>query len=236
MEKVRDTILIPEVKSIAREVLGGASIKVQEEKDGKLAEVERRVKVLDLVEHRELLQKRILELIKPKGLDYGVTFTEVAFGQIEIPPEILVQRRREQIAGQLKAAYEQEKKAQDARILSEKSKAQANQQMDLVKAEIELERSGKQKESEKNRGEGTKLRLQLQAEGEKAQKDVLGADGVIRLAMWERAMKLIEERPQIMESLSRIHLPERITLATGGGLEAAAAILGESLAPRKKDK
>jgi hypothetical protein len=236
MEKVRDTILIPEVKSIAREVLGGANIKVQEEKDGKFVDVERRVKILDLVEHREILQKRILELIKPKGLDYGVTFTEVAFGQIDIPPEMLVQRRREQIAGQLKAAYEQEKKAQDARILSEKSKAQANQQMELVKAEIELERSSKQKESEKNRGEGAKLRLTLQAEGEQAQKDVLGAEGVIKLAMWERALKLIEERPQVMESLARIHLPERITIANGGGLDAAAAILGEALAPRKKDK
>lgn len=49
-------------------------------------------------------------------------------------------------------------------------------------------------------------------------------------------MKLIEERPQVMESLSRIHLPERITIANGGGLDAAAAILGEALAPRKKDK
>ena len=76
----------------------------------------------------------------------------------------------------------------------------------------------------------------MQAEGEKAQKDVLGADGVIKLAMWERALKLLEEKPQIMEALSRIHLPERITIASGGGLEAAAAILGEALAPRKKDK
>ena len=207
MEKVRDTILIPEVKSIAREVLGGAGIKVQDEKDGKVTSRSSACWVPDLVEHRELLQKRILELIKPKGLDYGVTFTEVAFRQIDIPPEMLVQHRREQIAGQMKTAYEQEKKAQDAPILSEKSKAQANQQMELVKAEIELEPSGKQKESEKNRGEGAKLRLTLQAEGEKAQMDVLGADGVIKLAMWERAVKLIEEKPQVLESLSRIRLP-----------------------------
>ena len=52
------------------------------------------------------------------------------------PPELLLARQREQLAGQLKLAFIQEQTAQEQRQKTEQARATANQQSDLVTAQI----------------------------------------------------------------------------------------------------
>jgi hypothetical protein len=90
--------------------------------------------------------------IRPEAEKSCVTIREVRLGEPAIPPELLVAVRREQLATQLQKAYVQEQQAQDKRVASEKSKATADQQSTLVRAEIGVQASLKNAEAAKNEG------------------------------------------------------------------------------------
>jgi len=208
LDRVRDNILVPYIRSVTRTVLGGGEINVREasEIDDEIKSRTRKTKVLDVIDQ--------------------------AFGHSEIPPELLVARRREQIADQLLAAYSKEQEAQVQRIETEKAKATAEQQSELVKAEIEVKRSEQIKVALKNEGEGEKEKLLAIAEGQKAQFDVIGERGVILLRMFDQLV----ENPQIIEPVMKANWPERVTIVNGGNssgadFTSAAAVLGEALAP-----
>jgi len=57
---------------------------------------------------------------------------EVKSGDPALPPELLVSRLRQQLADQLQVTYQQEQKAQTQRIETEKARATAEQQHQLV--------------------------------------------------------------------------------------------------------
>ena len=205
IEEVENKILTPAIRGIVRNVTGA---------EGQ--------KVLNLIEGRDELENQIELEIAPEGAKAGVTIKEVRFGEPAIPPELMVARLREQLANQLMLTYQEEKKAQDQRIETEKAKATADQQGELVKADIEKQAAEFRKDALQLEGEGEKLKLLEIAEGQKAQVDVLGEDKVMQLAMLEKILEAAVLNPEIVK------VPSVLVTGANGGLEGAAAVLGNS--------
>jgi len=144
-----------------------------------------------------------------------------------LPPELLVSRLRQQLADQLQVTYQQEQKAQTQRIETEKARATAEQQHQLVEAVIGVQVAEQNKNAAKLRGEGQKLELEEIAQGQRAQADVLGQDRVLTITLVQQLLKTIEEKPEIVSLIGKL-VPQTV-VSTGGqgaGIDSAAAILG----------
>ena len=256
LDKVEKRVLTPAIRSVLRNVVGG-TIRVPTaviDEEGKPAldgqgqpvfkTISRPTLVLDLIENRDLIEQNVEALIHPEGLKAGVDIKEVRFGDPVIPPEILVARKREQLAQQMKRAFIQERDSQLERIATEQARATADQQERLVEAQIEVKRSEQLAMARRNEGQGERDKLSLIAEGQKAQSSVLGEDRVVELRKFEviigRGFDFLEKNPTVLTTaLANAHkfVPERVfTLgAEGGGnnLAGAAAILGDFLGASK---
>ncbi len=205
LQQIEDKILTPAIRSVVRNVVS-----------------EEGMKVFDLQDKRGELEDKVEEQIRPEGDKAGVSIKEIRFGDPGIPPELLTARQREQLAGQLKKAYEQEKIAQDERIKSEKSRAEADQQPNLVAAEMEVKIAEQKKLALQKQGEGEKLRLLEIAAGQKAQAKVLGEARVMQLSILEKILQAAVEQPEIVK------VPNVYVQGADGGIQGAAAILGAS--------
>ena len=189
---MKKLILTPAIRSILRNVVGGTirvptrvldagGKPVLDEKGHYVFKtVTRPTVVLDLIENREVLEQNVEDIIRPEGLKAGVEIKEVRFGDPVIPPELLLARRREQLAQQLKRAFIQERASQTERIATEQAKATADQQERLVEAQIEVKRSEQLALARRNEGRGERDKLNLIAEGQEAQAQVLGKVRVVR--------------------------------------------------------
>ncbi len=158
LPEIENNIMVPTIRSIVRNVVGATGRHV-----------------LDLADNRAELEHAVEDAIRPEGLRAGIIIKEVKFGDVALPPELLVSRLRQQLADQLQVTYQQEQKAQTQRIQTEKAHATAEQQHQLVEALIGVQVAEQNRNAAKLRGEGQKLELEETAQGQKAQADVLGA-------------------------------------------------------------
>ena len=205
LEAVENKIITPTTRSIVRNVVGG--------KDRK---------VLELIEDRQTLETLVEQQIVPEGHKAGISIKEVRFGDPAIPPELLVARLRQQLAGQLQETYREEKRPQDETFRTEKARATADKQPELVAAEIRVKVAEQEKEALKLRGEGEKLRLTEISAGQRAQVSVLGEDRVLYLAALKELLAAAVENPNIVK------VPGVLVDGRRESLEGAAAILGNS--------
>jgi hypothetical protein len=210
LPEIENNIMVPTIRSIVRNVVGAQGRHV-----------------LDLADNRAELEHAVEDAIRPEGLRAGIVIKEVKFGDPALPPELLVSRKRQQLADQLQVTYQQEQKAQTQRIETEKARATAEQQHQLVEALIGVQVAGQNKDAAKLRGEGQKLELEEIAQGQRAQADVLGQDRVLTINIVQQLLKTIQEKPEIVSLIGRL-VPQTV-VSTGGqtaGLDSAAAILG----------
>ena len=199
-----DKVVTPSIRSVVRNICAAE-------------------KVLSLIdENRSSVEARIEDAVIPEGKKAGVTIKDVRLVDSVVPPELLVARLREQLAVQLQETFKREKQAQDQRIETQKSRATADQQPELVAAEIRVKIAEKDKLAAKLEGEGEKLKLSEIAKGQKVQVGVLGQDRVMELAILEKILKAAVENPDIVK------IPTTMVSGPGGSLEGAAAILGAS--------
>ncbi|NIR17364.1 MAG: hypothetical protein GWN86_27000, partial [Desulfobacterales bacterium] len=166
--------------------------------------------------------EKIEAAVIPEGKKAGVTIKDVRLVDSVVPPELMVARLREQLADQLQETYKREREAQDQRILTEKARATADQQPELVAAEIRVKVAEKNKMAAKLKGEGEKLKLIEIATGQKAQVAVLGEEKVMELAVLDKVLNAAVTNPDIVK------IPRILVSGGGAGLEGAAAILGAS--------
>jgi len=186
--------------------------------------------VLDLADNRATLERAVEDAIRPEGLRAGIVIKEVKFGDVALPPELLISRLRQQLADQLQLTYQQEQKAQTQRIETEKARATAELQHQLVEALIGVQVAEQNRNAAKLRGEGQKLELEETAQGQKAQADVLGQDRVLTINLVQQFLKTVEQKPEIVALIGRL-VPQTV-VSTGGqgaGLDSAAAIFGALL-------
>jgi hypothetical protein len=213
LQEIENNIMVPIIRSIVRNVVGAQGRHV-----------------LDLADNRAALEHAVEDAIRPEGLRAGIVIKEVKFGDPALPPELLVSRLRQQLADQLQVTYQQEQKAQTQRIETEKARATAEQQHQLVEAVIGVQVSEQNRNAAKLRGEGQKLELEEIAQGQRAQADVLGQDRVLTITLVQQLLKTIQDKPEIVSLIGRL-VPQTV-VSTGGqgtGLDSAAAIIGALL-------
>lgn len=252
LQEVEDRIMSPAVQSVVRNVAGGmirvptqvldrnGNPRLNENGEPEMRVVTRRVRVLDAIENRSALEERIEAIIRNEGLKAGVDIKEVRLLEPDLPPELLVARKREQLAQQLAKAYHQERGAQTERIMTEQTRATADQQDKLVEAQIEVQRSEQFAMARRNEGQGERDRLTLIAEGQKTQAAVLGEDRVVELRKFEfvigRLLDFFDNNPEVLAAaLNNAHkfVPERVFTMGGengaNSLTGAAGVLGDFL-------
>jgi regulator of protease activity HflC (stomatin/prohibitin superfamily) len=252
LQEVEDRIMSPAVQSVVRNVAGGmirVPTQVLDDRgnpilddngEPELRTITRRVRVLDVIENRTALEEAIEKIIHNEGLKAGVDIKEVRLLEPDLPPELLVARKREQLAQQLAKAYHQERGAQSERIKTEQTRATADQQDKLVEAQIEVKRSEQFAMARRNEGQGERDKLVLIAEGQKSQSEILGQDRVVELRKFEfvvgRLLDFFDNNPEVLTSaLTNAHkfVPERVFTLGGtegsDSLAGAAGVLGDFL-------
>ena len=183
--------------------------------------VTRPTRVLDFQNERQALEELVAQAIGQIGKEAGTEVVSVTFGNPDIPPELLVARKIEQLSGQLRNAYTQMRTAQVQRQATEAATARANQQKELVTAQIGVEKSKLGIDQRTNEGVAEQKYNEAFALGQKAQLDVLGQDKVMMLRIAEKMIDTLKEKPDI---INQIKLPS--TMVFGGGiLDGPAAIL-----------
>ncbi|MHC4757034.1 MAG: SPFH domain-containing protein [Planctomycetota bacterium] len=211
IQEVENKIMTPITRSVVRNILGSG----QKDETGAL-----KIKVLDLVEDRNNLETQIEQALLPEGKKGYVTLIEVKFGDVLIPPELLVARQREQLADQMQKTFEKERESQEVRIKREESKAKADQQPKLMEARIAQEAAEFRKQQRMLEGEGEKLYLEGLAQGQSAVVAVLGQDRTLMLEMLKITLETAKDSPEI------IKVPLISVQGTNGSLDSAAAVLG----------
>jgi len=177
-------------------------------------------KVLDLLYHREELESAVLKDLVPEGANAGLTVQWVRFGDPAVPPSLLIPGKRKQLANSLMATYKQEKNAQEERVESEKARARADQQGELMKSEIGIKVADNNAMAREKEGLGEKKFMEALAKGQEAQAMVLGKDKTFELAYVKAILEAAQKNPEM------IKVPTTLVMGKGSSLEGAAAILG----------
>ncbi len=225
--EVDKRIVVPSIRSLVRNVYGGLITVTEPDDKGVMRPVTRSTRVLDTVENRTVLEQAILERAQTDGRRAGVDIKEIRLGESAIPPELLLARQREQLAGQLRAAYVQEQVAQEQRQKTEQARATADQQRDLVAAQISVQTARLAQDRRLAEGHAERLFLEELAAGQTAQAEVLGKDSVLRLQELKLLLDLLAAHPELVANLK---LPQ-VYVGGSGGLEGPAAMLGSFLRP-----
>ena len=222
-DEVDKRIVIPSIRSHVRNVYGGLLTVTEPDASGVQRTVTRPTRAMDTIEQRPALEQAILTLARVDGRRAGVEVKEIRLGESAIPPELLLARQREQLAGQLKLAFIQEQSAQEQRQKTEQARATADQQRDLVAAQIAVQVARLEQDKRQAQGRAERLFLEEQAAGQTAQAEVLGKDSVLRLQQLKIVTELLATHPELLRNLN---LPRVVVSGHGGGLEGAAAVLG----------
>jgi hypothetical protein len=218
LQAVEDKIITPTVRSIVRNVTGSTAPMPADQEGDNLQSVRR---VLDLQDKRPQLEQAVLDALIPEARNAGVSIREVRFGDPVIPPELLLARKREQLAQQMITTFRKEQQAQEERIKTEKARATAEQQPELVRAEIQVEVAKQDRTAAQLRGEGEKLRLQEIAAGQQAQAGVLGRELTYQLAVVKEVLAFIAANPEAVKVPNVL-----VEGGDAGSLPAAAAVFG----------
>jgi hypothetical protein len=231
--EVENKIITPNFRSIMRnEVAKDVTIQepmvdskgieiLDDEGKTKMHTVTRRRKVLDLLYQREELEIIVTDQLTPAGRQAGVTIQWVRFGDPAVPPELLIPGKRRQLAKELEATYEQERAAQKVRVNTERERARADQQPELMKSEIGIEVANNKAKAREKEGIGEKNFYTQLAEGQAKQRDVLGAELTFQLAALKEVLGAAERNPDIVK------MPG-ILVQGDSGLTGAAALLGRN--------
>ena len=246
LEEVENKIITPNYRSIIRNVVaqevtvkevvrdadGNIVYEEVKDKDGKVIKgakgepkthmVTRPRQVLDLLYHREELEKAVAAELIPAGAQAGLTVQWVRFGDPAVPPSLLIPDKRKQLANSLMATYKQEKIAQVERVETEKERARADQQATLMESEIGIKVADNNATAREKEGLGEEKYLKSVAAGQKAQATVLGQEKAFELAYIKEVLAAAKDNPEL------IKYPNILVMGNGGGFEGAAAILGAS--------
>lgn len=217
---IEDKIITPTLRSVLRNEVA-KEVEEKREIDGETKIVKRPRKVLDLLYRREATEQVVEQKLIPEGAKVGLTVMEVRFGDPVVPPELLLPQKREQLAQQLKRTYQEEKKAQEERVLAMRERARADQQPELMQSEIGKQVAANEAEQARLRGKGEKDYKELVAQGLRAEATVLGQDKAYELAKFKLMLEAAVQNPNIVKQ------PNTLVIGgDGAGLTGAAAVLG----------
>lgn len=171
---------------------------------------------------RSEIEEAIEKIVRIEAEKVGITVNDVRMANIDLPPILRLAIARVDLAKKMKKAYIQEEQSYKARITSERSRALADQQPILVKAEIAKQASKLYKETQKNKGTADRNYLTEVAKGQKAQSLVLGKKLVYQLKALEMILRVMKDNPKLVK------VPHILVTGSESSLAGAAAVLGNS--------
>ncbi len=199
------------------------------------------------IETRQEVQQAALVAITRYLNAYEVETKGVYIQDVIFPDEMVEVLTRREIANQQRATYEEQQRAETARIEMEKARGMADMQAELAAAQVSIEIKGnlaQAREAEAG-GDAAYVRLTGQAEADRIQAVGLGeakateALGVARATGFAAQREAIGEVPTALVALANAIAEGKITimpeiLVTGGGgaLDGLAATLMRTLGDR----
>jgi uncharacterized membrane protein YqiK len=148
---------------------------------------------MNFMQDRQEEQRKAEDRARYELEKYHVECVSVLICQIKLPQELMDTQTMKIIAQQQLAMYEEQQKAEQTRIATEKTRAEAEQQKNLVEAEIGVKIAEQNKQKSIRFAEGEAEAIRLRAEGEaKGIKAKGEAEGAKILAIGEATAKSYE--------------------------------------------
>jgi uncharacterized membrane protein YqiK len=143
---------------------------------------------------------------------YHVELVSVLICQIMLPPELMKTQTEKIIAQQQQAMYEEQQKAQQSRISTEKTRAEADRQGDLVQSEIDVKIADNKKARviKEAEGEGESIRLKKLGESQgietvgRAEAIAIQAKGEATAAAYEKQKLAVSAEGLVAIEISRV--------------------------------
>ncbi|MGO9378899.1 MAG: SPFH domain-containing protein [Dissulfurispiraceae bacterium] len=165
---------------------------------------------------------------------YHVECVSVLICQIKLPQELMDTQTKKIIAQQQTEQYTEQQKAEVTRIEMEKTKATADQQPELVRAEIAVKVADQKKRETVTLAEGNAESARLKGEGDAKAIESIGtataeAYEKQKTAIGPQAIMAIELAKHIATGKIKI-MPDILTIGSGGASEGLATVLTQAIA------
>ena len=168
---------------------------------------------MNFMQDRQDEQKKAEDRARSELEKYHVECVSVLICQIALPQDLMDTQTKKIIAQQEQAQYTEQQKAEQARISTEKTRAEADQQQVLVASEINVKVAEQNRQATIKSAEAEGEALRLKAEGEAKGITAKGeAEGNKILAIGEATAKAFELQGKVIggSGLTAIALAERI--------------------------
>ncbi len=148
---------------------------------------------MNFLQDRQEEQRKAEERARIELEKYHVECVSVLICQIRLPQELMDTQTMKIIAQQQLGMYQEQQKAEQTRIATEKTRSEAEMQKSLVEAEIGVKIAEQTKQKTIRAAEGEAESIRIRAEGEaKGIKAIGEAEGTKILAMGEATAKAYE--------------------------------------------
>jgi uncharacterized membrane protein YqiK len=188
------------------------------------------------IETREEVQRAAFDAVREYLASYEVETRGVYIQDVVFPPELVDVLTRREIANQERATYQEQQRAETARIAMERARGTAEMQGELATAQVSVEINRNQAEARRAEGEGEAAYVRLTGE---AEADRTRAIGVATAAGFEAQRNAIGEVPTAMvAAINAIAaggvdvMPEVLVTGGGGSIDGLAATLINMFRPR----
>lgn len=198
------------------------------------------LEAIRFIETREDVQQSALEAIAHYLNGYQVETKGVYIQDVVFPPEMVEVLTRREIAKQQRATYEEQQRAETARVEMEKARGTADMQAELATAQVSVDINNNQAKAleAKASGEAAYVRLTGEAEADKlkavglAEAKASEALGLARAVGFRAQSEAIGELPTALVAVAgavaegRINVvPEVLVAGSGSSIDGLAATL-----------
>ncbi len=203
-----------------------------------------RLEAISFIETRDAVQRSALEAITGYLAAYEVETKGVYIQDVEFPAELVQVLTQREIAKQEKATFEEQQRAQTARVEMEKARGTADMQGQLAESQVSIEINRNDAEARTAQGQGEASYVELTGRAEAARREAIGlaeakatealglarAEGfeAQRIAIGETATALVAISSAISEGHIQV-VPDVLVTGGGGSIEGLAASLIGSL-------
>lgn len=187
---------------------------------------------MKFMQDRHEQQEQALARAKAELEQYHVEVLSVLICQISLPEDLMKTQTNKVISEQSQEMYAQEQQAELKRVDMQKTRAQADKQADLVKAEIDVQIAQQQKQQAIIIAEGEARKRELEGEGEAKKIFAVGkataeAYDLTKKAVGEQGLIAIETMKLISGGNVKI-VPD---IAVGSGGSIADVVLAKMVKP-----
>lgn len=193
-----------------------------------------RLEAVQFIETRQDVQEAAFEAVSRYLAGYEVETKGVYIQDVVFPPALVLVLTQREIAKQEKATFEEQQRAQTARVEMEKARGTAEMQLQLASSQVSIEINRNQSEARAAEARGHAAFVETTARAEATKIEVLGAAEATRIEAVGRAeaitvqvMGQAEATRAESVGLAEAKAAEALGLARAEGFGAQKEALGE---------